>query len=142
MVIFFYEITPTYLRAMQIMRWSAVLLAAGVIASCFFPWVTYPNGNTVEGFYSTNHVWGRPGLMHVLFCAIFIILVMIGKSWSMGTAFFISAFNIAWAVRNFFMIPVCEAGICPQKHFAIYTLIIFSFLSTLMLLISGARPAK
>ena len=124
---------------MQIMRWTAILLAAAVIASCFFPWVTYEGGDVVEGFNSSNKIWGRPGLIHVLFCSLFILLMVTGKLWSMRIAFFVSAFNIAWAVRNFFMIPACEAGVCPEKHTAIYILLTASVLSTIALLFSGAR---
>jgi hypothetical protein len=121
------------------MRWIALLLAAAVIASCFFPWVSYEGGNVVEGFHSTNDRWGRPGLMHTLFCSIFILLILAGKLWSMRIAFFVSTFNIAWAVRNFFMIPACEAGVCPEKHTALYVLLIGSTLAMVALLFSGAE---
>lgn len=122
---------------MRIMRWISILMAALVIASCFFPWVTYKGGNVVEGFYSTNQVWGRPGIFHVIFCSLFILLMLIGRLWSMRIAFFVSALNIAWALRNFFLIPACEGGVCPEKHLAIYMVLIASLLTTITLLFAG-----
>lgn len=121
------------------MRWIAILIAVSVIAACFYPWVTYKGGNVVEGFYSTNETWGKPGLIHVAMCSLFIILLLIGKLWSLRIAFFVSAINIAWALRNYFLIPACEGGECPVKHTAIYILLFGSILATIALLFSGAR---
>ena len=112
---------------MQIMRWVSVLIAGLVIAACFFPWVSY-NNEIVSGFNSTVTVWGKPGIMHVFFSSLFIVMVLAGKVWSLRLAFFLGAFNMAWALRNFFMITACEGGVCPEKHLAIYVILLGSLL--------------
>ncbi len=123
-----------YLRRMQIMRWIAFLLALAVIIACFYPWVLYPGGGRVEGFYSDNRVWGRPGLIHTALCSIYLLLLLFNKMWSLRLAFFVSMINIAWAIRNFFLLGACEAGICPEKQTALYVVFFGSLLTTIALL--------
>jgi hypothetical protein len=116
-------------------------MALAVIIACFFPWVNYNENDMVSGFHSTNTTWGRPGMLHVFFCGLFILMVGIGRVWSIKVAFFVSAFNIAWALRNFLLIPACEAGICPQKHIALYIVFVGSLLTTLSILFVRQRNA-
>jgi hypothetical protein len=52
------------------------------------------------------------------------LLLLLNKIWSIRTAFFISAFNIAWGIRNFIVISACSGGLCPEKHTAIYVILI------------------
>ena len=44
----------------------------------------------------------------------------------MRSAFFIAAFNVAWAIRNYIVISACSGGICPEKHTGLYTILIGS----------------
>jgi len=107
------------------MRWLSILTAALIITSSFYTWVSVDETNFfVGGFYSSEASrFGQPGLFHVIFSVIIILLLLIGKLWSYRTAFFISAFNIAWAVRNFMLIPACSGGVCPEKHTALYVIL-------------------
>jgi hypothetical protein len=109
------------------MKWIALLIATAVIASCFFPWITVESKNvSVGGFYATTNVFGKPGLFHAVLISIAILFIVINRNWSIRAAFFVSAFNIAWAFRNFVRLSGCEAGLCPEKQPALYVLLICS----------------
>ena len=115
---------------MQSTRWLAILTAAMIITACFFTWASVDaKAFFVGGFYSSaNNRFGKPGILHTAFCLIYISLLMWNKLWSIRTAFFVSAFNIAWAIRNFIVLPACSGGTCPEKHTALYTILFGSLL--------------
>src|SRR6476620_10079719 len=126
---------------MQPMKWLAVLMALAVIASCFFPWVIIPETHIIiSGFHSDYTGFGKPGIMHVFFCSLFILLILLHKNWSLRTAFFLSAFNIAWAGRNYFLVSSCRAGTCPDKQAALYILLACSLLMAIFVLF--VRPGQ
>ncbi len=120
---------------MQIMKWISVLMGTIVIASCFFPWVTIESKNIIiGGFHSTVNIFGKPGLVHLILCSIYIMFLMLNKTWSIRTAFFIGALNIIWAVRNFILISACRGGECPEKQMALYVMLISSVLLPVLIL--------
>jgi hypothetical protein len=49
----------------------------------------------------------------------------------------VAAFNFAWAVRNFLLIPVCQMGECPVRRIGLYLLL----LSSLALIFAGLGGA-
>ena len=116
------------------MRGLTFLTAAVLIACLFFPWVVQPNGAVVSGFRSDTDRYGMPGLLHLILVLPFLLLFFLNRSWSLKTAFFIGAFNVAWAVRNFVSISTCAFGDCPEKQPAIYSLLISSILLVVFLL--------
>lgn len=117
---------------MQIMRWLGIIVAILLVAACFMPWVSIHSRHiTVTGFETAGTDFGKPGLFHTVIAGIYILLLLLNKTWSLRTAFFVSALNIAWAVRNLLLIPACHGGECPEKHPAIYLVLIASLLMTL-----------
>jgi hypothetical protein len=120
---------------MQSIKWLAVLTAALIITACFFPWVSVGSQNfVVGGFYSSdNSRFGQPGIFHLVFASVCILFLLVNRIWSVRTAFFISAFNIAWAVRNFIVLSACSGGECPEKHTAMYVVLAGSFLLTILI---------
>lgn len=51
----------------------------------------------------------------------------------------LAAFNFAWAVRNFLIIPGCQMGECPVRQVGLYLLL----LSSLLLMVAGLfAPVK
>jgi hypothetical protein len=126
------------------MKWVGLLMAALLITACFFTWVSVEGKNfSVGGFYSTgNHRFGSPGLLHVFFCVLYILFVLINRVWSVRLAFFIAAFNMAWAVRNFILISACSGGVCPEKHTALYVILIGSILLIAFTIFAEARVKK
>jgi len=118
------------------MRWISVLLAAMVIAACFFPWVIIESRHfTIGGFHSDVNDLGKPGIIHCFLSSLFILFLLINKAWSLRTAFFLSTINIAWAVRNFILVTACGRGECPVKQPALYFLIAGSILMTITVLL-------
>lgn len=115
---------------MQSIRWLAILTASIIITACFFTWVSVESkGFFVGGFYSSaNSRFGKPGILHTIFCGIYILLLLLNKVWSIRTAFFASGFNIAWAIRNYVVISACSGGTCPEKHTGLFTILIGSLL--------------
>jgi len=119
---------------MQSIRWVSLLTAAIIITACFFTWVSVDSKNFfVGGFYSSvNNKFGEPGILQTTFCLIYIILLSLNKIWSIRTAFFVSAFNIAWAVRNYVVLSACSGGLCPEKHTGLYTILFGSIFLTVL----------
>src|SRR5574337_1040446 len=115
---------------MQSIRWYCVLTAAVIITACFFTWVSIDTKNFfVGGFFSSeNSRFGQPGILHTAFSAIIILFLLLNRIWSVRTAFFVSAFNVAWAIRNYIVISACSGGECPEKHTGLYTILIGSIL--------------
>lgn len=115
---------------MQSIRWLSVLTALVIITACFFTWVSLEDKNFfVGGFTSSdNSKFGQPGILHVSFCSVIILFLLLNKLWSIRTAFFIAAFNVAWAVRNYVVISACSGGVCPEKHTGLYTILVGSIL--------------
>jgi hypothetical protein len=129
---------------MQSIRWLAILTAAIIIIACFFTWVSVESKNFfVGGFFSSaNSSFGQPGILHVVFCSIYILFLLLNKIWGIRTAFFVSAFNVAWAVRNYIMISACSGGLCPEKHTGLYTILIGSLLLLLLTLFIQVKPKE
>lgn len=126
-----------YLRLMWIMRWLSILAAISIIIACFFPWVRVPGKDVFfGGFYSSNENYGKPGLLHVVFSGLVILFLLINKVWSFRLAFFISAINIAWALRNYMIMSTCRGGECPEKLTALYVVAAASLCTTIFLLFS------
>ena len=126
---------------MKLTRWFAILFAAVVITCCFFPWVHIQSRNLfIGGFYSDLNQFGKPGLLHSFFAGLSFLLLLINKIWSLRTAFFASVINLAWALRNFLLIPACSGGECPVKLPALYVLLISSVLVIVLILL--IRPVQ
>ncbi len=122
------------------MRWTGMIIACVLMVACFMPWVTIESKQiTVTGFNTDGTNYGKPGLVHLVVSSLYILLLLLNKSWSNRTAFFIGAINVAWSVRNFLIISACYAGECPQKHFALYILLAASISAMLIFLISDMR---
>jgi hypothetical protein len=129
---------------MQSIRWLSVLTAAVIITACFFTWVSVEEKNFfVGGFFSSaNSRFGQPGILQVAFSAIYILLLLLNKIWSIRTAFFVSAFNVAWAIRNYIVISACNGGLCPEKHTGLYTILIGSILLLVLTPFIKVKPGE
>jgi hypothetical protein len=125
------------------MRWLVFPLAALVMGACFFPWVEIETKHIViSGFRSGVGDYGQPGILHIVFCSFCLLFILLRRPWSVRTAFFISAFNIAWAVRNYIIVSACRGGICPAKQPALYILVAASLLLPVLTLAVRLPAAK
>ena len=128
---------------MQIMKWLSIASITALILSCFYPWISIENKDiVVSGFHAESVGFGKPGWFHVILSGIFIIFVLLNKVWSLRAAFFVSAFNIAWAVRNFISFSACSGGECPTKHLALYLVFISPIMATVFLLLINKQVDK
>lgn len=133
-----------YLRAMQYMKWLAIAVTLVLLLACWYPWVTIESKNIIiTGFHTEGTKFGKPGIFHYFLSVLFIIFILINRVWSLRTAFFIGAFNIAWAVRNFILISTCSGGICPEKQPALYIVLFTSILATIAaLFVNPPQPEQ
>ena len=114
---------------MQKSLWLGCIAAVGLIITCFFPWVTIESKHIViSGVQAEGTTFGKPGYFHLMVTVVYLLLLFINRKWSKQINLFLSAMNVGWAIRNFTIISACQMGECPQKHIALYLLIVFSIL--------------
>ncbi len=128
---------------MQIMKGLSLASVAALILSCYFPWVSIESKNiVVTGFHAEAMNFGKPALLHIFLSGIFIIFILLNKIWSLRAAFFVSAFNIAWGIRNFIALSSCSGGECPIKHTALYIVLVAPVLASIFMLLIDKKPEK
>ena len=107
--------------AMRYMKWIGLLAVLLLIFSCFNPWVIIASKNIiVSGVDATGTNFGKPGYAHFVLSFFFIIFHFIPKLWAKRSNLLIVALNLAWAVRNYFIISVCREGDCPEKQIGLW----------------------
>lgn len=108
-----------------------LLVVAGLVAACFMPWMTIETKNlTISGIDTSGTTYGKPAYFHFFWIGLFLFFLLFNKVWSRRTAMVMAAFNFAWAIRNFLLIPVCQMGECPVRRIGLY-LLLFSSLALL-----------
>ena len=114
---------------MRFMKWIGLAAAVVLIKCCFAPWVFIESKNiTVSGVAANGTNFGKPGYFHFLMIAFFLVFNFTPKVWAKRSNLLVTALNLAWAVRNYFVISTCQMGDCPEKKIAIYLLIPASLL--------------
>lgn len=109
------------------------LATVALIAVCFAPWVYIQSINTTITGVSAEHTnFGRPGLLHIFFSGIALVMFLVNKIWAKSVNIFICSLNVAWAIRNFLSITHCELGECPVKKAGIYALLAISLVMLIM----------
>jgi hypothetical protein len=116
---------------MRYMKWIGLMAVLLLIVSCFTPWVIIESKNiTVSGVDSTGTNFGKPGYLHFILSFLFIVFHFIAKIWAKRWNLLVVALNIAWAIRNYFIISACRDGDCPLKQIGLFLVL---FASALML---------
>ena len=114
------------------MKWVGLVAVILLVVSCFLPWVSIISKNiVVSGIDSTGTNFGKPGYTHFVLSVFFIIFHFIPKLWAKRTNLLVVALNIAWAIRNYFIISMCREGECPEKQIGLWLVM---FASVLMLI--------
>ena len=120
---------------MRYLKWLGLAAALMLIATCFVPWVTIPSKNIlVSGVAAEGTNYGKPGYFNLVMIAFFIFFTLVPRVWAKRANLLVVALNLGWAIRNFFILSKCEAGICPEKQLGLYLLLatsILMFLSAL-----------
>ena len=122
---------------MRHMKWFGLLAVILLVGSCFFPWVIIPSKNiVVSGVGSPGTNFGKPGYAHFVLSFFFIIFHFIPKLWAKRVNLLIVALNIAWAIRNYFIISMCREGECPEKQIGLWLVL----LASVLMLIAALFP--
>src|SRR4051812_20388817 len=100
-----------------------------LMASVFFPWVAIESKNLViSGMQTAGTSYGKPGLLTLFFGGLVAVFSLVPRIWAHRICMVCSAFNVAWALRNFLMVSTCQGGECPQRQLAFYVYLISSIL--------------
>ncbi len=122
---------------MRWMKWTGIASAVLLIISCFFTWVVIVSKNiTVTGMDAGGTNFGKPGYFNLLMTSFFLAFSLIPKIWAKRINLFVTAINLAWAVRNYLIITACSAGECPEKHAGIFLML----LASVLMLLSSLFP--
>jgi hypothetical protein len=119
------------------MKWVGLFAVILLIVSCFLPWVIIPSKNiVVSGVESTGTNFGKPGYTHFVLSFFFIIFHFIPRLWAKRSNLLVVALNIAWAIRNYFIISMCREGDCPEKQIGLWLVL----LASILILIAALFP--
>lgn len=104
-----------------------LLVMAILVASCFMPWMTIESrGITISGMDTTGTTFGKPAYFHFFWIGLCLLFLFINQVWAKRVVMVFAAFNFAWAVRNFLLIPGCQMGDCPVRKVGLYLLLLSS----------------
>lgn len=122
---------------MRVIKWIGFIAAMILIVSCFSPWIFIESMNiTVTGIDPAGTNFGKPGYLHFLMSFFFLFFHFTPKIWAKRWNLLVVALNLAWAVRNFFIISACQAGECPVKKAGLYLVL----LSSIIMMLSALFP--
>lgn len=127
---------------MKYSQYIGILSALVLIWLCSQTWVIIPQIDIiVTGFQSEGTRFGRPGMIHLWFCGIALLLFALPYTWAKRSNVFFTAINLAWAIRNYIIVSTCFMGECPEKQWALYLLPIFAAVVFLMSLLPSTPVA-
>lgn len=127
----------SYLAAMRYMKWTGLAVAVLMIVSCFSPWVIIESKNiTVSGIDASGTNFGKPGYFHFIMTAFFLVFNFVPRLWAKRANLLVTALNLGWAIRNYFLITACAGGECPEKKMGIYMML----LASVLMLVSALFP--
>lgn len=122
---------------MRYMKWIGLAAAVLLVISCFTPWVFIESRNiTVSGIDATGTNFGKPGYFNLLMTFIFLLFHFTPKVWAKRSNLLITALNLGWAIRNYFIISMCRGGECPEKETGIYLML----MASLIMIVSALFP--
>ena len=116
---------------------TALLSAVVLFAACFFPWIHIASlAITVTGVEPAGTNFGKPGYFHLIMVVIFIACTLVQRVGAKRLNLLVTALNLAWALRNFFVIPACSGGECPVKLIGLWLVL----LTSVVMLLSAMIP--
>ncbi len=122
---------------MKFYKFWALLACTGLIISCFLPWTYYPDLNKVfTGFFSEKNIYGKPAKVFIFFAVIYLICVFIDRVWAKRFNVLFAALNLAYLIKTWILFTGCYSGICPEKRYGIYLLLV----SCLLMMVTALLP--
>ena len=120
----------------------SLIAVAILVVSCFLPWMTIESkGLTITGLDTEGTRYGKPAYFHFVWAFIYLVFLLINRVWSKRAAIGVAAFNIAWAFRNFLLLPACQMGDCPVREIGLY-LILFVALAMFVTPLIGDKSTE
>lgn len=127
---------------MQWRKWMAAVSALFLIGFSFLPWLHIAANNlTLTGVNDMGLDYGPRGRGHIYFGVICLIMILVGRNWSMLFAIVVAAVNIAFAGSHFYVYR-CYSGICPEKLYGLYLSMGASLALLVFLLFAPVKPEK
>ena len=127
---------------LQLMNRSLLITLIGaalLITACFMPWMRIEDpALTISGVDTTGTRYGKPALTHFILTTLVVICSFIPRIWAKRMNLLFAALNLAWGIRNFGVIPRCEGGVCPEKLWGIYLLLV----ACIILMITALFPKE
>lgn len=128
---------------MRYMKWIGLAAAILMVVSCFSPWVFIESKNiTVSGIDAAGTNFGKPGYLHFFMTAFFLAFNFIPRIWAKRANLLVTALNIGWAIRNYFIISACMGGECPEKKSGMYMMLLASVLMLLAALFPDMKTLQ
>ncbi len=122
---------------MRYMKWIGLLAALLLTASCFTPWIFIGSKNiTISGVDATGTNYGKPGYFHFFLTAVFLFCTFMPRVWAKRINLLVTALNLGWCLRNFFILATCSGGECPVRQTGLW----LSLLASVLMLISALFP--
>jgi hypothetical protein len=122
---------------MRNMKWIGLVAAVLLTVSCFTPWIFIESRNiTISGVDTTGTNYGKPGYFHFVLVALFLLCTFMPRVWAKRLNLLVTALNLGWALRNFFIIATCSGGECPIRKIGLW----LSLLASLLMLVSALFP--
>jgi len=121
----------------RVLKWMGILAVLLQVAAAFLPWVYIESKELIlTGLDTTGTNYGKPSYLHILFAAFFLLFTLIPRLWAKRVNLLVVALNLAWALRNFFMVSSCQGGECPVKKAGLF----LSLLASVLMLLSALFP--
>lgn len=127
----------TIYLSMRYMKWIGLAAAVLLVISCCTPWVFIESRNIiVSGIDAAGTSFGKPGYFHFAMAAFFLFFHLMPRVWAKRSNLLVTALNLGWAIRNFFVIAACQGGECPVKRTGLYLVL----LSSILMLLAALFP--
>ena len=119
------------------MKWMGIIAVLTLIAACFIPWVYIESKLiTVTGVSAEGTNFGKPGYLHFIFSFLFILCTFIPRIGAKRVNLIVTGLNLAWAIRNYFVITACAGGDCPEKQAGLW----LALIASVVMLLSALFP--
>src|SRR5579871_496601 len=122
---------------MKYSMFLGITAAIALLIACFIPWAYYPDlDKTFNGFFSEGNAYGKPGKVFIFLAVVSIALFIIPRIWAKRFNMLVVALTIAYAVKSYVLFTACYRGICPDKKFGIFLILI----SSVIMMIAAVTP--
>jgi hypothetical protein len=122
---------------MRYMKWIGLAAAVLLTVSCFTPWIFIESKNIIiSGVDATGTNYGKPGYFHFVLAAVFLLCTFMPRVWAKRLNLMVTALNLGWCLRNFFILATCSGGECPIRQTGIW----LALVASVLMLVSALFP--